>query len=106
MDRAKRVVEQRHCVARVEINHLATPYSRLNTLFANFPRDDIAMPFLEASTKSTHCPHKGDAVYFDIESKSATLKNAAWSYETPLESVERIANHVAFYDGEATVEQL
>lgn len=71
-----------------------------------FPRDDIAMPFLEASTKSTHCPHKGDAVYFDIESKSATLKNAAWSYETPLESVERIANHVAFYDGEATVEQL
>lgn len=61
-----------------------------------FPRDDIAMAFLDASDHATHCPHKGDASYFSIVTKSTTLKNIAWSYETPLEPAARIAGHLAF----------
>ncbi len=72
-----------------------------------FPREDIAMAFLDATDKSTHCPHKGDASYFSVVTKSTTLENVAWSYETPKEEVARIKDHLAFYtDGDVTVEQL
>jgi uncharacterized protein (DUF427 family) len=62
-----------------------------------FPRDDIAMAFLDESDHSSHCPHKGDASYFSIVTKSQTLQNAAWTYEAPKEGVDRIKDHLAFY---------
>ncbi len=72
-----------------------------------FPREDIGMVFLDASEKTTHCPHKGDASYFSVVTKSQTLKDAVWSYETPLEPVARIKEHLAFYSGDGiTVEQI
>ncbi len=72
-----------------------------------FPREDIAMAFLDATDKSTHCPHKGDANYFSVVTKSTTLENAVWSYEAPLDGVSAIKDHLAFYVGETiTVEQL
>ncbi len=72
-----------------------------------FPRSDIAMAFLDSSDKSTHCPHKGDASYFHIVNKSATIENAVWSYENPLADVAEIKGHLAFYQSEdVTVEQL
>lgn len=72
-----------------------------------FPRQDIAMAFLDPSDHSTHCPHKGDASYFSIITKSQTLKNAAWSYEAPKEEVGRIRDYLAFYSGDdVTVERV
>ena len=72
-----------------------------------FPRDDIAMAFLDQTEKSSHCPHKGDATYFSVVTKSTTLENAVWSYETPLEEVARIKGHLAFYTGSGvTVEKI
>lgn len=72
-----------------------------------FPRDDIAMAFLDETDHSTHCPHKGDASYFSIITKSQTLKNAAWSYENPNDDVARIKDHLAFYPSDTvTVEQI
>lgn len=72
-----------------------------------FPREDIAMEFLDSSDKTNHCPHKGDASYFSIVTKSTVLANAAWSYEAPKTDVEGIAGHLAFYDGEGVaVEKL
>lgn len=72
-----------------------------------FPRDDIAMAFLDKTDKSTHCPHKGDASYYSIVTKSGTLENAAWSYEDPLTEMARIKDHLAFYTGEmVTVEEI
>lgn len=72
-----------------------------------FPRADIAMQFLDQSDKTSHCPHKGDASYFSIVSKSATIKNAAWSYEAPIDNVSAIKGHLAFYaDDKVTVERL
>lgn len=62
-----------------------------------FPRDDIAMAFLEASDERGHSPHKGDAHYYSIETKSGTLANAAWSYENPVEGMQRIKDHIAFH---------
>ncbi len=65
-----------------------------------FPREDIAMAFLDRTDHSTHCPWKGDASYFSIVTKSQTLKNAVWTYEAPIEDVAGIKDHVAFYTGE------
>ena len=72
-----------------------------------FPREDTAMAFLDASDHTTICPHKGEASYFDIMSKSQTYKNAVWSYENPKEDVDRIKGYLGFMvqDG-VTVEQV
>lgn len=72
-----------------------------------FPREDVAMAFLDASDHKTTCPHKGTASYFSIMSKSATYENAVWSYEDPKDDVAAIKNHLAFavQDG-VTVEQV
>ncbi|MEW2913171.1 DUF427 domain-containing protein [Leisingera sp. JC11] len=61
-----------------------------------FPREDIAMAFLDRTSKTTHCPHKGDASYFSIANKSSVTENAAWSYEDPKEEVAEIKGHLAF----------
>lgn len=72
-----------------------------------FPKKDIAMAFLDETDHSTHCPHKGDASYYSIASRSKTYENAAWAYAEPKEGVARIKDHIAFYaDDEVTVEQL
>jgi uncharacterized protein (DUF427 family) len=71
-----------------------------------FPREDLAMAFLDETSKTTHCPHKGDASYFSIVTKSTTLENAAWSYETPKDAVAQVKGHLAFYPDKATVEAL
>ncbi|MEL6807253.1 MAG: DUF427 domain-containing protein [Pseudomonadota bacterium] len=65
-----------------------------------FPRSDIAMAFLDKTDKVTHCPHKGDASYFSVVTKSQTLENTVWSYESPKEGVARIKDHLAFYTGD------
>ncbi|MDF3414109.1 DUF427 domain-containing protein [Sulfitobacter sp. M57] len=72
-----------------------------------FPRDDIALAFLDSSDKTSHCPHKGDASYYSVVTKSRTLKDAVWSYEDPLDSMAEIKGYLAFYDmDEIAVEQL
>lgn len=71
-----------------------------------FPRADVAMAFLDRSETSTRCPHKGDASYFSIVTKSETLPDAVWSYEAPREGVAAIREHLAFMPGEVTVERV
>lgn len=72
-----------------------------------FPRDDIAMAFLDRTDKVTHCPHKGDANYYSIVNKSATVENAVWTYENPHQAVAAIKDHLAFFTSDdVTVEQL
>ena len=70
-----------------------------------FPREDIAMAFLEPSDSASTCPHKGKASYYSIQTKSVLIEDAAWSYEDPKEDVARIKGHIAFYPDKATVEQ-
>ena len=71
-----------------------------------FPRDDIAMEFLDPSDRTSNCRHKGDAVYFSIVTKSTVLQDVAWSYETPTDGLGDIAGHLAFYADQVAVEKL
>ena len=69
------------------------------------PRDDLAMALFDKSDRTSHCPHKGDAVYYTLQAKSGPIANAAWSYEDPKEGLEQIRGHLAFYGDKVTVEQ-
>ncbi|UUV05087.1 DUF427 domain-containing protein [Ruegeria sp. YS9] len=72
-----------------------------------FPRNDIAMAFLDRTDKVTHCPGKGDATHFSIVNKSSVTANAVWSYEDPIQAVAEIRDHLAFYPVESVkVEQI
>ena len=71
-----------------------------------FPRDDVAMAFLDPSDTRTNCPHKGEASYFSIQTKSVTIPDAAWSYEIPKPEVAEIGTHIAFASEGVTVEQV
>ncbi len=71
-----------------------------------FPREAIAMAFLDTSDTTSLCPHKGEATYYSIQTKSVLIKDAGWSYENPTENVAEIAGYIAFYPGKATVEKV
>lgn len=71
-----------------------------------FPREDIAMEFLDASQTTSHCPKKGDASYFGISTTEGLQADAAWSYETPISQADRIKGYISFYRDKVTVEQL
>lgn len=92
------LVESRNALVLSEDGHSDVIY---------FPRGDIAMAFLDETDHTTHCPHKGDASYYSIVTKSQTLKNAAWSYDDPKPDVARIKDHIAFYsNADVTVERI
>ncbi len=71
-----------------------------------FPRDDLAMAFLEKTEHTSQCPWKGQASYFSIAAKSGLIENAGWSYETPKDDVAAIRDHIAFGGERVTVEKL
>ncbi|MBS0123184.1 DUF427 domain-containing protein [Thetidibacter halocola] len=61
-----------------------------------FPREDIAMAFLDHSEHKTTDPQLGEASHFSIMSKSHTYRNAVWSYEAPNAAAAQIAGYLAF----------
>lgn len=71
-----------------------------------FPRDDLAMAFLDKTETMSICPFKGTATYYSIHTKSVVINDAAWSYEDPKALVTEIKDYVAFYPRKAAVEQL
>ena len=75
-------------------------------LVTYFPREDGGIEFLDPSDKRTTCPHKGEATYYHIAAKSGLIRDAAWSYETPMAGAEAIAGYLAFDEDKATVEAL
>lgn len=71
-----------------------------------FPRDDIAMTFLDPSARTTTCPHKGVASYYSIMTKNGTIADAVWSYEDPKDDVDQIKGYLAFYPDKVAVERV
>ncbi|MHB8885170.1 MAG: DUF427 domain-containing protein [Methylovirgula sp.] len=61
------------------------------------PRQDVDMTLLTRTNHSTYCPYKGECAYFSIPIGGARAENAAWSYESPYQSVLAIKDHLAFY---------
>ena len=67
------------------------------------PREDVAMALLDPSDRQSTCPWKGEASYYSIVTGSQILKDAVWSYETPIDGMGQIAGHLAFYTDKVKV---
>ena len=61
------------------------------------PRADIRMECFVRSARTSHCPYKGDAIYYDLVVAGTRRPDAVWSYEDPYPAVAEIKGHVAFY---------
>ena len=68
-----------------------------------FPPDAIAKEHLVASDRTSICPWKGEASYYDVEANGKRNEAAAWYYPDPKEAAIQIKDHVAFWNG-VTVE--
>lgn len=62
-----------------------------------FPKESVKLDFFTPTDRSTHCPWKGDASYYDITVDGQTASNAAWYYPEPYDKAIHIKDHVAFY---------
>lgn len=62
-------------------------------------RDDVLTP----SSKTTYCPYKGVASYWNASLDGNHVENVAWSYEDPLQESEAIRGLVSFDDAVVSV---
>jgi uncharacterized protein (DUF427 family) len=82
------IADSRYAVTVHETNHDPVHY---------LPRRDVRMDRLARTSRTTHCPYKGDASYFSLKAGDRTAENAVWTYETPFDEVIGIKEMVAFY---------
>ncbi len=67
-----------------------------------FPRDAVRIE-MQREDKSTHCPLKGDASYFNIPGDDESA-GFAWTYDDPLEFSTAIKGMIAFYGDKVSLE--
>lgn len=64
-----------------------------------FPAKDVRMDLLSASSRTTHCPWKGTAHYYDLKVSGADNPASAWYYPDPKPSASEIKDRIAFWKG-------
>jgi uncharacterized protein (DUF427 family) len=62
------------------------------------PLTDLRMDLLLPSTKQTHCPYKGMAEYWSVDTGQAVHEDIVWIYRTPLPESQKIAGLACFYN--------
>ncbi|MDH4116449.1 MAG: DUF427 domain-containing protein [Acidimicrobiia bacterium] len=67
-----------------------------------FPPEAVMSEYFSNSDKSTVCPWKGTASYYDVTVDGETHSAAAWYYPEPKEAASHIRDRVAFW-GAVTV---
>jgi uncharacterized protein (DUF427 family) len=64
-----------------------------------FPRSAVREEFLQESDKTTRCPWKGTAHYYDVVVDGRQNRNAAWYYPQTTPEARQIADRIAFWGG-------
>jgi uncharacterized protein (DUF427 family) len=62
------------------------------------PKVDVRMELLTPTDTDSHCPYKGTARYWSVQTPTQFHKDVAWSYPTPLPESTPIAGLVCFYN--------
>jgi len=69
-----------------------------------FPRDDVDTSMLERSRRTSECPWKGTAHYYDVECDGERVEDGAWCYPRPKKEAESIRDKIAFGNGVEVVQ--
>lgn len=79
-----------------------------DTLFVEgnhyFPRSAVETRHLRESSKTTACPWKGTARYYNVVVDGAVNQDAAWYYPEPKEGASEIKDRIAFWKGVEVVD--
>lgn len=64
-----------------------------------FPLDAVKADVLSTSARTSVCPWKGTASYYDVSVGGQTNADAAWYYPAPKPAAAEITGRVAFWKG-------
>jgi uncharacterized protein (DUF427 family) len=67
------------------------------------PLSDIRTDLLRPSDAQSHCPYKGTASYWSVDTGTELHQDVVWIYRTPLPESQKIAGLAAFYDEKVDV---
>lgn len=92
--------------ARVEVDGVTVADSvRPHILFETglppryyLPLPDIRTELLRPSATQTHCPYKGTAGYWSVDTGHNIHEDIVWIYRTPLPESQKIAGLACFYN--------
>ena len=62
------------------------------------PITDVRMELLRPSTTETHCPYKGVATYWTLDTGRGVHPDAVWIYRSPFAESQKIAGLACFYN--------
>jgi uncharacterized protein (DUF427 family) len=61
------------------------------------------MDLLRPSATESHCPYKGTAAYWSVDSGQQRHEDIVWIYRTPLPESQKIAGLACFYNEKVDV---
>src|SRR5580692_603755 len=67
------------------------------------PLTDVRMDMLRPSETVSHCPYKGSASYWSVDTGAGVHQDIVWIYRTPLPESQKVAGLACFYDEKADV---
>ena len=70
-----------------------------------FPAPSVAAEYLRPSERTSVCPWKGTASYFDVTVDGSVNARAAWYYPRPKPAAREIAGRVAFWKGVEVIDE-
>ena len=70
-----------------------------------FPMTAVREYVLERSERTSFCPWKGTANYYNVVIDGDQNEDAAWYYRDPKDAARKIAGRIAFWRGVKVVEE-
>lgn len=67
------------------------------------PLTDVRMDLLRPSASQSHCPYKGTAGYWSVDTGQGMHQDLIWIYRTPLPESQKIAGLACFYNEKVDV---
>ena len=67
------------------------------------PLTDLRMDLLRPSATESHCPYKGTAAYWSVDTGRQLHEDIVWIYRTPLPESQKVAGLACFYDEKVDV---
>ena len=67
------------------------------------PLSDVRTDLLTPTDTQTHCPYKGTATYWSVDTGHGVRPDLVWMYRAPLAESQKVAGLACFYDEKVDV---